>query len=57
MDEILEILCYVVGGWILLFLLFFIPCCLMNPCFWQGYRNSKFIDELKNTDPTDLIEP
>lgn len=29
---------------------------LLNPYFWQGLRNSKFIDELKKVEPTDLIK-
>ncbi|MBB5225426.1 hypothetical protein DYE50_03800 [Treponema ruminis] len=38
--------------WIVFFcvgmpLLVFVVCVLLNPEFWQGFRNSKFVDELK----------
>ena len=38
--------------WIVFFcvgmpLVVFVVCVLLNPDFWQGYRNSKFVDELK----------
>lgn len=30
---------------------------LLNPYFWQGLRNSKFIDELKRMDKDKLVKP
>lgn len=38
--------------WIIFFcvgipLVVFVVCILLNPDFWQGFRNSKFVDELK----------
>ena len=38
----------------------FICCYLLNPEFWQGYRNSRFYDELKQADIEEakkMIEP
>ena len=47
----------VIVGVVLFMLMLFIACYLLNPYFWQGLRNSKFIDELKRTEPMDLIKP
>lgn len=47
----------VVVGVVLFMLMLFIACYLLNPYFWQGLRNSKFIDELKRMDNDKLIKP
>ena len=46
-----------VVGVVLFMLMLFIVCYLLNPYFWQGLRNSKFIDELKHMDNDKLIKP
>ena len=30
---------------------------VLNPSFWQGFRNSKFWDNQKNIKNSDLIDP
>lgn len=44
-------------GTIIFMLMLFIVCYLLNPYFWQGLRNSRFIDELKRMDKDKLIKP
>ncbi len=57
MEEILE----VVKITVLVFLGLMMPVVLialiLNPYFWQGLRNSKFIDELKKQEPEEMIKP
>lgn len=57
MDEVLEVILMVVFMFIGLMVIVALLVFVLNPYFWQGLRNSKFIDELKRTEPTDLIKP
>lgn len=57
MEEVLEVILMVVFMFIGLMVIVALLVFALNPYFWQGLRNSKFIDELKRTEPTDLIKP
>lgn len=57
MDEVFEVVMIVVFLFIGLMVIAALLVFVLNPYFWQGLRNSKFIDELKRTEPTDLIKP
>ena len=44
-------------GVLVIFLAAFIFAVVLNPFFWQGFRNSKFWDEQKKNESKDLINP
>lgn len=44
-------------GVLAIFVAAFVFGVLLNPYFWQGFRNSKFWDNQKKAENKDLIDP
>ncbi len=57
LDEILEVVRIVVFLFLGIMMVVFFIALVLNPYFWQGLRNSKFIDELKKQKPEEMIKP
>lgn len=57
MEEILEVVKITVFMFLGLMMPVVLIALILNPYFWQGLRNSKFIDELKKQEPEEMIKP
>ena len=57
LEETLEIIKITVCMFLGLMMVVFFITLVLNPYFWQGLRNSKFIDELKKQKPEEMIKP
>lgn len=57
LDEILEVVRIVVFLFLGIMMVVFLLALVLNPYFWQGLRNSKFIDKLKKQEPEEMIKP
>lgn len=57
LEETLEIVKITVCMFLGIMMVVFLLALVLNPYFWQGLRNSKFIDKLKKQEPEEMIKP